>query len=199
MQLSGRQNARSLAAPIIVATLVVAICLAWAKIATRSDSEARTLISARGSGAAPAPAALPVPPGKGGPAVLPAITYPAEGVDLRPIVTPPSTPAAADAADPESVRRSLAQQLVPQQILGELMNTGVPSLQMESVIETAPVSSEVPTGRAYPGWVVTFDNVTPQPVGPSDAATIPGPCKFVAIMSRETGSWTEFFTTCGAP
>jgi hypothetical protein len=134
---------------------------------------------------------------KAGPAVVSNITYPAEGVDVS--AGPPSSPGplAADASSPSTVLASFVTQGVPKNVVGSLLSSQTPEIDLRTVTEEYPVSPGVTAGTPYTAWVVTYTNTSPIVLGPSSATSTSG-CTFVGIMDGSTGDWTEFFQTCGS-
>ncbi len=134
---------------------------------------------------------------KSGPAVVSNITYPAEGVDVS--AGPPSSPGslAAGASSPGTVLASFVTQGVPKNVLGSLLSSQTPEIDLRTVTEEYPASPDVTAGTPYTAWVVTYKNTSPIVLGPSSATSTPG-CTFVGIMDGSTSDWTEFFQTCGS-
>jgi|SRR5580658_7419717 hypothetical protein len=121
-----------------------------------------------------------------------ATSYPAEGVTLAPAV-----PLLAPVLSAASALSSLAEQSVPQSVLGNLLTTATPSVALETVTESDPVYPGITPGSSYPAWVVTYHNTTPQDYGPQP---LPDPsalsCDFVGILDLDNQAWTDFFQTC---
>ena len=74
-------------------------------------------------------------PGKGGPAVVPKITYPAEGVDVS--ASAPSSPGhlASPASSPKTALTSFRRQVAPQHVLGSILTSQAPIINLRVVTE----------------------------------------------------------------
>jgi hypothetical protein len=122
------------------------------------------------------------------------VTYDAQGVTVAPpgTVTGATAPVAATAA---SVLDSFKHQGVPAGAIGTALDSATHTVAEQQVTEALPVSPEVVAGVPYPAWVVTYTGLPPV-----SYAAAPAPagitCTFVGVMSRTTGDWTEFFSTC---
>jgi len=163
----------------------------------RPQSHHVTRVGPKGKDARRQAAQRAVMHAKSGPAVVANITYPAEGVDVS--ASAPSLPAspAPDASSPSTVLASFATQGVPKNVLGSLLSSQTPEIDLRTVTEQYPVSADVTAGTPYVAWVVTYTNTSPLVLGPSSATGTSG-CTFVGIMDASTGDWTEFFQTCGS-
>lgn len=122
------------------------------------------------------------------------ISYDSEGVTIAPPVAAPSLPAPA-AATAQSVMDSFRSQQVPSGAIGKQMDSAAYTVAQAQVTESMPVSPEVAAGVPYAAWVVTFTGLPPVSYAP--APPPPGvSCRFVGVMNRATGDWTEFFSAC---
>lgn len=131
-----------------------------------------------------------------GPAVVPDVTYPAEGINVS--ATAPSSPGplAPVASSPSTVLSSFRSQPVPQNVLGSTLSTQTPAIDLRTVTELHLVSSDVTAGTPFTAWVVTYTNTSSPVIGPSDVNSVSG-CTSVGIMDSSTGVWTDFFQECG--
>ena len=133
---------------------------------------------------------------KDSPAVLPNVTYPAEGVDIS--AGAPSSPGhlAAAASSPRRVLWSFRRQQVPLGLPGETVSRRIPAINLRTVTEIHPVSLALTAGTPFTAWVLTYRNTSSPVFGHSKARNASG-CTSIAIMDASAGVWTDFFQDCG--
>jgi hypothetical protein len=122
------------------------------------------------------------------------VTYDAQGVTVEPPAATPTAPAPV-AATADSVLHSFKAQGVPASAIGSALDTATHTVAEQQVTETLPVTPEIVAGVPYAAWVVTYTGLPPVSYG-SGPAPAGVSCTFVGVMSRATGHWTEFFSTC---
>jgi hypothetical protein len=121
--------------------------------------------------------------------------YPTEGVSLAApaLPLPPAAPAAASA---DTVMQSLRAQQPAQGLLGSSVSSSDYTVTQQSVTETMPEGGTgVVAGVPFDAWVVTYNGVAPVSLS-GNPAPAGLSCRFVAIMSIATGTWTEWFSSC---
>jgi hypothetical protein len=133
---------------------------------------------------------------KPGQAVVPDVTYPAEGINVSAAAPSSPGPLAPAASSPAAVLSSLESQPVPQAVLGSALSAQTPAIDLRTVTELHPVSVRVPAGTPFTAWVVTYTNTSSQVLGPGNATSVSG-CTSVAVMVASTGAWADFFQECG--
>jgi hypothetical protein len=99
---------------------------------------------------------------------------------------------AGNALTPESVLTSFKQQVAPLGVLGKLLDSLQPTIELKTVTETTPIVPDVQPGSAYQAWVVTYHGAPAVPA-PAQAGAVT--CTFTGIM-KVSGEWTDFFEDC---
>lgn len=135
-----------------------------------------------------------VPHGKQHAAVVPKITYPAVGVNVLASVPAPPAHLPSAASSKANVLSSFKGQAVPQNVLGSILSSQTPNINLQMVTELYPTSRDVTTHVPYMAWVVIYRNTPCLLLGRTKVKSFPG-CKFVGIMDASTGTWTKLFQT----
>lgn len=135
---------------------------------------------------------------KEGQAVVPDVTYPAEGINVSAAAPSSPGPLAPAASSPAAVLSSLENQPVPQAVLGSALSAQTPAIDLRTVTELHPVSAAVTAGTPFTAWVVTYTNTSSPVLGPGSITSVSG-CTSVAVMVASTGAWADFFQECGSP
>ena len=130
-------------------------------------------------------------------AVIPDVTYPAEGIDVSAAAPFSPGPLASTASSPAAVLSSFESQPVPQAVLGAALSAQIPAIDLRTVKELHPLSAAVKAGVPFTAWVVTYANTSSPVLGPSNVTSVSG-CTSVAVMVASTGAWSDFFQECGS-
>lgn len=133
---------------------------------------------------------------KARPAMVPDITYPAEGIDVSAAAPSSPGPLAPTGSSPAAVLSSLESQPVPQAVLGSALSAQIPAIRLRTVTERHPSSAAVKAGIPFTAWVVTYANTSSPVLGPGNVTSVSG-CTSVAVMVASTGTWSDFFQECG--
>jgi len=129
-------------------------------------------------------------------AVIPDVTYPAEGIDVSATAPFSPGPLAPTASSPATVLSSFESQPVPQAVLGAALSAQIPAIDLRTVKELHPLSAAIKAGVPFTAWVVTYANTSSPVLGPS-VTSVSG-CTSVAVMVASTGAWSDFFQECGS-
>ena len=148
-----------------------------------------------GADSGSAPSHLGCCEGTAGPATLPPVTYPAEGINVS--AGPPAAPGrlAADAISPAAVLAAFKAQ-GDASLVGSELITERPAIVLRTIAELHPTAPGVRSRVPYTGWVVIYRHVRLVSYGPHP---FPRNARgaFVAIMDAATGRWTNFFDQGG--
>ncbi|HET7173595.1 MAG TPA: hypothetical protein VFI30_04885 [Nocardioidaceae bacterium] len=121
------------------------------------------------------------------------VSYPDMGISYQ--ETPGASLAGAppQAASAQAALANFREQGVPASVLGSLVASQSPTVELAEVTDQTPQTSNVTAGVPYLAWVVTYADVPAVSYGPS-AAPAGATEHFVGIMAVSTGTWTEFFS-----
>ena len=170
---------------------------AGVSLAAASPAHPHPAKASRNDGHARRPAARRAgPPAKTGQAVVPDITYPAEGINVSAAAPASPGPPAPAASSPAAVLSSLESQPVPQAVLGSALSAQIPAVRLRTVTERHPASAAVKAGIPFTAWVVTYANTSSPVLGPGNVTSVSG-CTFVAVMVASAGAWSDYFQECG--
>lgn len=126
-------------------------------------------------------------------------TYAEMGVTIGPPSSDATAQASSSAIKSGPAALSALQSNPAAAVYGSAFSNGNASASLQTVTESAPVTSGVTAGTPYSAWVVTATGPPLAVGGTAVGTTTPSstaPCTDIAIYDVQTSAWSELFQSC---